>query len=148
MHRALFPASVGNGSFRWPSCRAFLLQSNSQVIGARRLPLYHELLVSALFLLTFHQIPSHPLIDKVKFHNLRWLFCTELSFQLQWANERSQVVAFGGPAVALSFYTQATPKSLVLGDYHCTMNSRSQGSPGSHSTKSQVILIFQVSFTA
>ena len=31
-------------------------------------------------------------------------------------NECSQVVAFGGPAVALSFYTQATPKSLVLGD--------------------------------
>ena len=65
------------------------------------------------------------LIDKVKFQSLRWLFSTELS-QLQLANERSEVVAFGGPAVALSVYTQATPKSLVLDDYHCTMNSPSQ----------------------
>ena len=65
------------------------------------------------------------LIDKVKFQSLRWLFSTELS-QLQLANERSEVVAFGGPAVALSVYTQATPKSLGLDDYHCTMNSPSQ----------------------
>ena len=55
--------------------------SNCQVIGARRLPLHDEVPFSRLSRPTLHQIPSHPdfLIGKMKFHSLRWLFCTELS---------------------------------------------------------------------
>ena len=60
--------------------------SNCQVIGARRLPLYDEVPFSGLSRPTLHQILSHPdfLIGKVKFHSLRWLFCTELSHSFRW----------------------------------------------------------------